>query len=161
MKTKILLMFCVMLLTTTPVLAANIVSFNITDTPIPSELSGMFTIDFDNGNMPTSIMINYYNLSFDLTDLLAFSITEFKIGVDASNFLLLAPAAAPTDWKPGGATMEVRPSFANPAICVGDCSDGLATYTPKTPPIPEPTTMMLLSTGLVGLIGYRWKKARA
>ena len=36
------------------------------------------------------------------------------------------------------------------------------TYAKWTPsaPIPEPTTMMLLSTGLLGLVGYRWRQGR-
>jgi len=32
---------------------------------------------------------------------------------------------------------------------------------PETAPVPEPTTMVLLSSGLFGLIGYRWRQQRA
>ena len=36
---------------------------------------------------------------------------------------------------------------------------GLTTYPPPLPPsgVPEPSTFALLSIGIVGLIGYRWK----
>jgi hypothetical protein len=46
----------------------------------------------------------------------------------------------------------------NPVVALGGLSISVASDLSDAPDVPEPSTWLLIATGLVGLRGYSWRK---
>ena len=144
--------------------ATSIVDFSITPRVLSEHsVSGTFSLEFDAGGMPiavTSAAISHSNPagSFLFTvppPASFFSSTSFiltdsgrELSISATSFSTGMPLSVPFS-KSGGVIAFSR---RDPGQSI---SFGANT---SYAPVPEPGTVLLLSTGLLGLAGYRWQQ---
>ena len=78
----------------------------------------------------------------------------FTLSIDGvtSDPLLAAPTSG---WSNSGATTAAVMEYT------GDANPGnFTTYIDGVKPIPEPSAVVLLASGLIGLLAYAWRKRR-
>ena len=150
MKTKILLMFGVLLLTATPVMGI----------PGPGDyewapggpLAGTFT---SNGSMLTT-----FSFTAPAVPGGAWTPTDNVLNNDISMLDVLDVPTGGTlriVWELDPSEMRAAAAGITSLVFENDVPFNQSI---STAPVPEPATLILLSTGLLGLVGYRWRQGR-
>ena len=164
----------------------NLFSFNDTDGALPegsltvsgSILYGMtygnvFSIDVDGTNYQSLLSFNGTNGraatgSLTLSGSTLYGMTSgypysngniFSIGVDGTNFQNLFSFSGTDGGRPYGSLTLSGSTLYGTTFQGGSDNDGTV-FSLNLNPTPEPSTLVLLAAGALGVLGYAWRKRR-